>query len=801
MKLNSSIFKSLIPIVGFFILASIYFGPLYSGKILVQSDNVQLTGVNKEIFDYREKGDPIYWNTKEFSGRPVLGTSNYNPFGYANRLLFNGEGLPKPVMMLFMLFVGMFILFRVFKVSVWLAGLGAMAYAFASFNVISIEVGHDNKVMAMAFMAPVLGGVILAYRGDLLKGALLTVIAAGFQLFYGHIQITYYLLLMVLGYVIIVLIDTIKNNTWSQFVKASLVLAGATIIAAGCNFTKLYSTLEYADYSNRGGSELSQGEGSQVSQTGLDKEYALSWSSGKMETFTLIFPYFHGGASSEKLDSDSRTAIALNQNGVPQQSAQGFLQNVPLYWGDQPFTGGPIYFGAIICFLFILSFFVLDGPIRWWGLALAALSILLSMGKNLEWFTDIFFYYFPLYNKFRSVTMILAIAQLVMPLLGIMALDKIIAENGDKRVEKTVLQVGGAIIALGLFFVFFKNSFFDFAGQNDQAYNLPEWLLNAIQADRKDLFNWSIYRAIIFILVLIAGIWSIYRNWFKSGVVIGILAVVILIDLWSVDKRYVSSDDFATKKRVSEQQFAPTAADKQILKDESYFRVLNLTAQNPFSDGLTSYHHHSILGYNAIKMQRYQELIDRYIRNVDKTVLNMLNTKYIIGKGQNGPMAQMNAEACGNAWLVKNLQIVNNADEEIDGIADLEPKEAALIDKQFLNITTGQSYSGDGSIALKNYHPEEMTYSFNATQPQFAVFSEIYYRPGWNAYLDGNKVDYARVDYVLRGMELPAGQHEIVFKYEPVSLRVGKYVILGCSLILLALIVYAGFISYKSKSI
>lgn len=793
MNLNKGFLGHLVPILMFFIAVSIYFGPLYSGKILVQSDNVQLTGVMKEVADYRDKGEEIGWNPREFSGVPLQSSSRYNVLKHLNSVFFYSI-VPKPIAMMCFLFLGMYILLQVFGVSKWLSAVGGFAYAFSTFNIISIEVGHDNKVLAMAFMASTLAGVILAYRGDLLKGGVLTMISAGFQLYYGHIQITYYLLMMVLAYLVVVLYRTWREKSWPSFFKASGVLALATLVAFGCNFTKLAATLEYADYSTRGGSELTKQDGKEVSKDGLDKDYALSWSNGIMETFTVLFPYFHGGASGESLDQDSDFYKAMVSRGVDRNTANNIIGGVPLYWGDQPFTAGPIYFGAIVVFLFVLGLLLLESPLRWWALGLVLLSFLLAMGKNLEWFTDIFFYNVPLYNKFRSVTMIMSIAELIVPLVAVIGLHKLIGQAQDvSRHQKLVLQVAGGIIGVGLLFMLFKGSFFDFQGVNDKAYGLPDWLLSSLVEQRKSLFNADIWRSVILVALIAAGIWFYLKGIVKLPHVLIGLTLLVIIDLWAVNRRYLGRDDFSSPRKMQQMSFQPSATDQRIQKEEGYFRVLNLASRNPFSDGVTSYHHYSVLGYSAIKMQRYQELIDKYIQGMDPGVLDMLNVRYVIGKTQQGEQAQRNADAAGNAWLVGNVEQVASADEEYASLAGLAVRERAVVDQRF--GMDGATYAAEGSISLKSYHPEKMVYDFESKDNEFAVFSEIYYAPGWNAYIDGKKAPYVRVNYVLRGMEIPKGSHEIEFRYEPVSRVVGKWVSILCGVLLVVCVFLVAYFS------
>lgn len=797
MNFNKKGLQHLIPIVLFLAITSVFFAPLYSGKTLVQSDNIQLTGVNKEVAEYREKGEPVRWNSREFSGVPLQTSSEYNPFGLLNRILYYGI-FPKAVMMVFTLFLGFYLLSLVMGVSKWMSAIGAFAFAFSTFNIISIEAGHDNKVLAIAFMAPVLAGIILAYRGQFLKGGVITLLAAGFQLYYGHIQITYYLLIMVLAYLVVVVYEVFHTKKWKEFIKASGVLALMTVVAFGCNFGKLYSTLEYSDYSTRGGSELTAAQGEKASSDGLDKDYALQWSNGVLETFTVMFPYFHGGATGESLDNDSQTHEALTARGVDRQTINNVVNNLPLYWGDQPFTAGPIYFGVVVILFFILSLTVVRGPFKWWGIVLTVLSLMLAMGRNLEWFTDLFFYYVPLYNKFRSVTMIVSIAQLIVPLFAVIAADRIISAQGsipNKVLFRTLIIIGG----IGVFFLLFKGAFFDFSGPNDSRYGFPEWLINAIVQDRKSLFTSDILRGLFLVALVGAGIWLYQTGRLKTPHFIIGLGVLIFMDLWLVNKRYLDADDFKTERRMKEQAFTPSGASQRILQDEGYFRVLNVTG-NPFADGITSYHHYSIGGYSAIKMQRYQELYDHHLSAMNRKVLNMLNTRYIIANGQNNqPIAQQNPEALGNVWLVEELIVVGTADEELAGLSDFEPATQAIVDDRFTGVLSEKrQFIGTGSITLEKYHPEEMVYRFESSDRQFAVFSEIYYKPGWQAYLDGQEVAHVRVNYVLRGMEIPAGTHEIIFKYEPLSSGAGNKIILASTVILLLLTGFGVFQSLRS---
>ncbi len=799
MNFSKGFVSHLIPIAIFFVLVSIFFAPLYSGKILVQSDNVQLSGSMKEVADYREKGEMIGWTNREFAGLPILSGSEYNPFIYINRLFFGGF-IPKMVMMVFALFFGFYLLGQILGVSKWISAIGAFAFAFSTFNMISIEAGHDNKVLAMAFMAPVIAGVFLAYDGKYLKGGIITVFAAGLQLLYGHIQITYYLLIMVLAYLVVVLVKTIRNGTWNEFIKGSVTLLIATMIAIMGNFGKLYSTLEYSSYSTRGGSELTS---SDQPRDGLDKEYAMAWSSGVLETLTTFFPYFHGGASGEQLTENSETYKALRSKGVDQQTINNVTERVPLYWGDQPFTAGPIYFGITVIFFFIMGLYLIKGSMKWWIIGLTALSLFLAMGKNLAFFNDFFFNYIPLYNKFRSVTMSFSIGQLLVPLLGVLVLNELIKRDFSEVVINKVLVHSLAIVGgIGVVFLLFKGSFFDFKGINDAQYfaQFPDWLVRAIVDDRKSKFNGDVIRSLIFVSFLGAGTWLYLKRKLSSRYYLIGLSILVFIDLWTVNKRYISTDDFDKSRQLNRQVFQPSNADNQILEDETYYRVFNTTRRLD-QDGLTSYHHFSVGGYNAIKMQRYQEVIERYLSQGNRNVLNMLNVKYYIVQNEQQLVAQRNPGALGNAWPVQSLELAKNADEEISALGDFDPINTAIIDQRFEEYISGipRSYSGEATVEFLDYHPEELSYSFSSSSDQFLVFSEIYYKPGWQAYIDDEKVDHVRVNYLLRGLKVPAGEHTVIFKYEPISETVGNFLALASIFLILASCGAYGFVVYRKQ--
>ncbi len=796
------ILPHLVPFLIYFIIVSIYFFPLYEGKTLVQSDNVQLAGTLSELNEYRDMGEEIHWSNVQFSGMPLQNGSLKNHFSINKSIFF---WLPQPVVIMLWLYLGFYILMITLGVNNWLSGIAALAFAFSSFNIISIEVGHDNKVYAIAFMAPVLAGAILAYSRKYLQSLLLTTVLLGFHIYYYHIQISYYLLIMLIVYAIIMAWDLVKAGQFNTFIKGSVILLIAAFLAVGGNIPRLWKVYEYGQASNRGGSELTSSsvDSNRSSSSGLDIDYALNWSNGVAEIFTIMIPYFHGGASGEELEDDSKMAQVLRTNGMGENQINSVLSRVPLYWGDQPFTQGAIYFGILIVGLFAVSLFVLDRKLLVWGLVLVVISLLLSMGKNALWFSELFFYNVPLYNKFRSVTMIIAIPQLIFPMFGFMALDKIVSgglKAGD--IKKILMRSLIIVSGLLLFWLIFKKAFFDFEGAHDGSYGYPGWLLNALIDDRISLFNADIFRGLALLAAVSVAFWFWFVGKLSRSQFYIVFLILIIIDLLPVDRRYLGHDDFVVNRSSAMQQIPITPADQTILQDESYYRVFN-TTRNITGDGLTSYHHFSVGGYSAIKLQRYQEVIEGYISKGHRGVLSMLNSKYFIVNGsENQPQAQRNNQALGNAWLVKSITEVNDANEEFNALESVNIGDEAVYDKRFSGYLQGTngSFAGSGRIGLMDYHPEVLKYQFESSNDEFAVFSEIYYQPGWQAYLDGEEVEHIRVNYLLRGLKIPAGNHEIVFEYDPPSIKFGIPIQTGSFILIAIMILATTIFTLRSKN-
>ena len=829
-SLFKNIYPHLISLVVFLIIGFIYFQPVLEGKQLRKGDTINALGYKKEIMDFRKTtGEDPLWTNSMFGGMPAYQiTVEYKAkFMQYFKALLQLE-TPSPVRYLILYLIGFYILMISLRVNPWLAIGGAIAYAFSTYFIIIIGAGHLWKVNALAFIPPALAGILLAFRGKYLLGGLLAAFFLILEIYSNHIQMTYYFLITVLCVAAYEFYYRHKQKELKQFFTAIGVLSVAALLAIGVNISNLYNSYEYSKQTIRGKSELTLGK-EHNKTSGLDRDYATQWSYGKQETLTLLIPNAKGGAGSPQEGIQLISYIS----GKQIKDVDSYYQIEPLknhhYWGNQPFTAGPVYLGASLLFLFFLGLFVVRGRLKWGLLTASILAILLSWGHNLPSLTNFFFDYIPLYNKFRVVSSILVIVELCVPILAILAVKKIIEKPDILKQKVDLKYLKANILILPLLFTagialvlyLLPDTFLDFITQPENNYlaqiksGNPNAIayISQIQADiinaRIAMFRADALRSIAFILVAAALLIAFGKKLIKPNLLIAGIVILILADLWPVNKRFVNNDSFVPKKELKV-AFNPTQADMEILQNEyshrpelkglalkaqqaykkahpraskvelaivpfsvlnqhSDYRVLNTSVQT-FQNGSTSYYHKSIGGYHGAKLRRYQELIDYHITKSNEKVINMLNTKYIITPDkEKGNHANLNPDALGEAWIVPTYKLVDNPDQEIMALNDFDPAKEAVVDKRFASQLNGFVTSTDSlaSIRMESYAPNHINYQFNANSEQLVVFSEIYYQPGWNAYIDGKPADHFRANFVLRAMRVPAGKHQIDFKFKP----------------------------------
>jgi hypothetical protein len=701
-------------------------------------------------------------------------------------------GKARPLSFILLYLVGFYIALIAFGVRPQLSIAGAIAFAFSSYFFVIIVAGHASKAIAIGYMPPIIAGVYLAFRGRVLLGAIITGLFLALQLVNNHLQITYYTLLTILILGIFELVHVIREKRIKAFLIAAGPLLFAVLLAIGSNMTVLWTTNEYGKYSTRGESELKIDEDDQTS--GLDKSYITGWSYGVDETFTLLIPNFKGGSSAGPLPESSESFKYFSQ-AQGNQYARQVIRYMPLYWGTQTSTVGPVYVGAVVLFLFVFGFIMIRSRLRWWLLTVTILAIMLSWGKNFMFLSEIFIDYFPGYNKFRTVTMILVMAEFAIPLLAFLALERMLEQEPKKKdfikgLKWSLYIVGG----LSLFFLIFAGMF-SFTGPGDQMYLAQgaNPFMDALMADRQTLFRKDALRSLTFVLLAGGLTYAFYLKKIKQNVFFIALAVLILADMWPVNKRYLNNDVFGPERTLQE-GYEPMTADQQILQDpDPYYRVFDLSV-DPFNSARNAYFHKAIGGYHGAKMQRYQEIIMYHIAQNNMDVLNMLNTKYFIVPVQDAePRAQLNPGALGNAWLVDSYRIMENANEEIEALNDFNPSSEAIIDRRYESYVSGKSFARDtaAGITLESYHPNRLSYTYRGNSDNMAVFSEIHYDKGWKSFVDGEEVPHFRVNYILRGMVLPAGAHTIEFRFEPASYHTGKKIASISSYLLLILLLGA----------
>ena len=796
-----------IVLVLFVIISLAYFSPVLQGKKIFQSDIVQYTGMAKQQNDFRKStGKETYWTNAAFGGMPTYQLGAKYPHNYIKKLDLTLRFLPRPADYLFLYFIGMYILFLVLKLDYKLAFIGALAFGFSTYLIIILGVGHNAKAHAIAYMPLVLSGILLALKGNYLKGFILTTIAMALELVANHFQMTYYLLLLVLVIGLVYLIDSYKKKKLLNFFKGVGVLVVAVVFAIGLNATNILATKEYADTSTRGKSELTiNSDGSyKEANKGLDYDYITEYSYGKLESFNLFIPRFMGGGSSEPLPDNPKSMKAVMQLGASPQEANQILNQVPMYWGDQPIVAAPAYIGAIIVFLAILALFLIKGKLKWWLVAGIILSLLLSWGKNFSILTDYFIEYIPLYNKFRAVSSIQVLLELLVPILAVLGLQQFFFNNSitSEKKKKILLYASGISAGIAVVFILFKSILFDFSSPYDSYFikDLGPDFVDAMKEDRMSLFTNDAIRSLVLVVLSAGVLWFFLKAKLKQGTAIALFALLILIDLVGVDRRYVNSDDFVVA-RVMTHPFQENFADKEILKDTDYFRVYDVTL-NPFNSGRASFFHNALGGYHAAKPARIQDVDNFYLSKGDIGILNMMNVRYIITKGKGGTkVPQRNPYANGPAWFVENVMIAENANEELLLLDSLDTKRTAIIHQEFSQKLPLENIERDSTatISLKSHAPNYLVYESSTVSPQLALFSEAYYSNGWNAYIDGQPVTHFRANYLLRAMKIPEGNHTIEYKFEPEVVAIGSKISLATSALFLLVLLGAIFYNYRKK--
>lgn len=801
-------FKKVLPhllgILSFYLVTILYFSPIvFEDKMMFQSDILQWEGSAKEILDYREEtGKEALWTNRMFGGMPAYLIHSQPPGDLTNSLIkVLTIGLPHPVNALFFGMVSMYVLLISFGIRPIISFAGSYAFVFNTFNLLSMEAGHNAKIWSICIIPLIIAGIHLAFSRRVLLGISVAALGVLLQLKFNHLQITYYTLIVISFYGVGQLIRFYQEKKIQEFLKiAAFLILGASLGVLG-NSARLGAVIEYGKYSIRGVKNL---ENIENNESGLDKDYAFNWSQGKWETLTLLVPNFYGGASSQPLPENSSSEQALRAQGVEGTQIQEFLQNAPTYWGDQPGTGGPIYGGAVMIFLFVIGLIYAQPFYRNIFLGIVLFSLILAWGKNLAWLNYFLFDYLPGYNKFRAVSMALGITLFAIPILGCLGLEKFIEENKSNKAQKLLFISSGISLTLIILAVIVAG-WVGYRGNAEGGY--PDWLQEALRTDRQSMLRSDALRSFLLIAATSGLLFvSIKKLLHIQYVLLGI-AFLVVVDVWAINRRYLNDESFVESP--SKQYFAQTSADQKILQDTDYFRVLNI--QNPFNEARTSYRFNSIGGYHGAKMSRYQDLIEKNLgpeisQFVQKAQegnfdwesiqnLNMLNAKYLLaGSSENGVF--QNPAANGPAWLPKEVIPITTNLEEIEILSTINTKKSATFNSmEYPNIA-----SGEGSVHLATYDPNHITYTANVTKDGLAVFSEIYYPEGWSATINGEEADILRVNYVLRGLFLPQGESTITFKFEPKSYLSWVTVMIIFQYILVVLLALALVYTFKPKT-
>lgn len=781
--------KSLIHLytaIGFAVVSLIFYSPLLDGKRLFQSDINQYEGMSREITENRDTfSDEIYWIDNAFGGMPTFQLGAKFAYDVLAPIHMLFRFIPRPAHTLFLYLLTMYILLMVLKIPWRIAVLGSIAFAFSTYLLIILQVGHNTKALAVSYIPLVIAGLLLFKQHKLLPGFLVSLVAISLQIRANHYQMTYYMLILLGIYFIVYLVDSYRKKDVKDFITYMSLFFLAGILSLGLNAPNILSTYDYSKYSTRSQSELKlnpDGSEKEIS-TGLDYDYITQYSYGIFESLNLIAPRVQGGASSENVGEDSDLYEFLIDNNVPKPQAQSFIKSVPTYWGSQPILEAPAYIGASIAFLFVLSLFVVKGPFKWWLLISFILSLLLSWGKNFPLLTNLFIDYVPFYNKFRAVSSIQVILEFAVPLLAVIGLNKFLADSDLKNIRRSF-----AIFSVPLIILLVISGSLSFAGLYDDYYSngYGQEIFNQIIEERKNIFNKDILRAL-----LIGGVIFLTLRFSKligRNFTFLIVSLIVIVDLYSVNSRYIDKDLFIDK---SINTYQLSEIDNEILLDTLDYRVFNLSTG--LSNASSSYYHNSLNGYHAAKLRRFQEYYDYLTFHDNEKLFNSLNVKYLIGKDdQDQDQLYINPDALGNAWSVDSLLILDNPDELLNKLKDTDISKIALGLKNSISKDLPQTFDSKDLIKIEKVKnsSSHLTYNYNALSEQLIVFSEIYYPSGWEVFIDGEKSNFFDINYLLRGMLIPGGEHEIEFFFSPEIVKTGINIRIITIIITFSLIAY-----------
>ena len=786
----------LLALILFIGLALIYCKPVLSGKVLQSGDNTNAI-CNQQNGHY---GEYSWWNGSLFSGMPSyqIGGGMYQSAKIYILHRLSHRDMNNPAWVLFYYFLCFFILLRCFGVKPSLSIAGAIAIALSSYFLVIIGAGHYTKTTTLTFIPLVMGGFYLIYRKRYWLGAIFVMVFTSMGLT-DHPQMAYYIFMMIGLCFLAELVIHAREKRWKDFALATVIFVAALGIGIGTTTSSIFANAEYTRETMRGGHSdlVREGETADDSNAnGLDIDYATQWSYGIDESFSFLIPGFKGGSSMYPLGPSSNTYKTARAMGIPAKSAQDFVRALPMYWGDQPFTAGNVYMGAIVCFLFLLGCLIVPGPYKWALILSTLFSVMLAWGSNCMWLTEFFFKYFPFYNKFRAVSSILVVAEFAMPLLGFLALKALTDGTVTReKAKKSILTAGGITAGLCLFFALFGKSVYSFIGPGDEAFagQIPVRIYDAILADRAALLTGDAWRSFLFIVAAAVLIFLYNEKKLKLVPLAVGLGVLILADMWPVDKRYFNDHNFVSPK-AKQSTFDKQPWEELLLQDpDPHFRIMNLTTDT-FNESRSNYWLKSVGGYHAAKLRRYQDLITEHLSQGNLPVIGMLNAKYLIVPGEdNQPTPQLNPYALGNAWYVGDILVVDNANQESDALNDIDLGNTAVVDRQFADFVKDPhpGIAPDASVELTYFRPRKVEYDSHSSADGTIVFSEIYYPYGWKASIDGNPVDHFRANYTLRALNVPAGDHHIIFIFDPDSVRKGDTIAMTCIIAMYLLILMA----------